>query len=210
MRLEKNKGETGSILFTAVIGLLVGLFLILLNADFLLKVVFVVMGVVTVVYSLPGIAIGLSALSTSYGKLFLVLSLLSCAVGVWMIFWHSLVLMVILGVYMILSPVVAILLSKEKIKRLLTELPKILLGVVMLLLGPAGTLGFLFDVAGAVIAVLSVGAAVLQWIGLRKRQNKTGGRIFADTTGDGKLDTLYVDTTGDGKADTSTTYFDDK
>ena len=210
MNLEKNKSYLGSVLGTALLGILIGILLILVNTAWLLKVIFVIMGIATVLYSIPGILLGASAFSTGYGKLVLILSVLGAVFGVWMIFWHSAILMILLGVYMVVSPLIEILLSKDKGAKFKSELPKLILGVSMLILGPAGTLDVLFDVAGVVTVLLSIVNATVLLIGMRKKQNKTGGRVFADTTGDGKIDTLYVDTTGDGKADTATDYFGDK
>ena len=208
----KNSGKLlgGSILLSALFGILAGILLIFLSADFLLTVVFVIMGIITVFYSLPGITLGAMTFSTGAGKITLILSILSAVIGFLMIFWHSTFLLFFLGGYMIVMPVIEILLAKDKLNQLKAELPKLILGVAMLILGPAGTLDVLFDVAGVVTVLLSIVNATVLLIGMRKKQNKTGGRIFADTTGDGKIDTLYVDTTGDGKADTATDYFGDK
>ena len=57
----------GSILLSALLGILAGALLIFLNADLLLSIVFVIMGIVTVFYSLPGIALGVMGLSSRVG-----------------------------------------------------------------------------------------------------------------------------------------------
>ena len=111
---------------------------------------------------------------------------------------------------MIVMPVIEILLAKDKLNQLKAELPKLILGVVMFLLGPAKTLDVLFDVAGWVIIVLTLLNAIVSLLSLKKVHKNTGGRIFVDTTGDGKVDTVYIDTTGDGKVDTATNYRENK
>ena len=123
-----------------------------------------------------------------------------------MIFWHSTFLMFFLGAYMIVLPLIEILLAKRKSEQLKAELPKLILGVVMLLLGPAKTIGVLFDVAGWVIIGLTLINAIASLLSLKKVQKNTGGRIFVDYTGDGVVDSVYIDTTGDGKVDTETKY----
>ena len=208
----KNSGRIlgGSILLSALFGILAGILLIFLNADILLKIVFVIMGIITVFYSLPGITLGVMSFSTKTGKLTLLLSALSAVIGFLMIFWHSTFLIFFLGAYMIVMPVIEILLAKDKLDQLKAELPKLILGVVMLLLGPAKTLDVLFDIAGWVIIVLTLINTLASLISIKKVQKNTGGRIFVDTTGDGKVDTVYIDTTGDGEADTATKYRENK
>lgn len=204
---------TGVIVF-ALIGVLLGVLLILLPISFLLNIVFVVMGVVTILYSIPGIAAGLAHIDTRAGRASLTLSLLSLVVGVLLIFWHNNLLMVILGVYFILFPLMEILLSKNKTAQLKSELPKMILGVVLLLVGPAKTLGVLFDIAGWVVIALTVIYSLVTLIGYYGRRSRhkniTGNRVFVDTTGDGKIDTVYMDTNGDGTPDTAQRYRDDK
>lgn len=200
----------GSILLSALIGILAGVLLIALSADLLLKIVFVIMGIITVFYSLPGITLGLMSLGTRGGKVTLLFSVISAVFGFLMIFWHESFLMFFLGGYLLILPLIQILLAKEKLDQLKSELPKLILGVVMLLIGPAGAIGILFDVAGWVIIVLTLLYTVGSLLSLRKMQEKTGGRIFVDHTGDGKPDVIYLDTDGDGNADTEIRYSDDK
>ncbi|MBR2020471.1 MAG: hypothetical protein IKA05_08755 [Clostridia bacterium] len=212
MQLPDSKKSTlASLLIFGLFGLLAGALLIVLNADFLLKVIFVVMGVITMLYSIPGVVVGLMGLRSRSGVVTLVLSLLSAGIGFWMIFWHNKILMIVLGVYMLVFPLVEILLSKDKLLRLKTELPKLIVGVVLLLIGPAKALGTVLDVAGWIVWILTAIYVIAVLIGqsrVNQHVNKTGTRIFVDHTGDGKIDAVYVDTTGDGKADTSTTYRD--
>jgi len=212
MQLPDSKKSTfASLLIFGLFGLLAGALLIALNADFLLKIIFVVMGVITMLYSIPGVVVGLMGLRSRSGVVTLVLSLLSAGIGFWMIFWHNKILMIVLGVYMLVFPLVEILLSKDKLLRLKTELPKLIVGVVLLLIGPAKALGTVLDVAGWIVWILTAIYVIAVLIGqsrVNQHVNKTGTRIFVDHTGDGKIDAVYVDTTGDGKADTSTTYRD--
>ena len=213
MKLEKNeKYLRASLIWFALFGVLAGLLLILMPTDSLLKIIFVVVGIITILYNIPGLTAGLTHLDTGAGKLSLILSLISVAIGFLMIFYHSTVLMVILGIYLIILPLVQLIVSKDRASQLKVELPKIILGVILLIIGPAKALGILFDVAGWVILVLSVVYAVISLVtraGKKaKYENTTGSRVFVDTTGDGKIDPVYVDTTGVGKPDTAKRYRD--
>jgi ABC-type amino acid transport system permease subunit len=211
MRLPDSKRFAWSgILTMTLIGLLVGLLLLLLSASLLIKIVFVILGIITVLSNIPGITMGLMNLDCKEGKLELITSLISAVVDFLMIFWHSGVLMIVLGVYMVVLPLIEILISSDKSPRLKTELPKLILGVVLILLGPARTLDFLFDVAGICVIVMTLACAMIVAINMNRKQNTPGGRIFVDSDGDGSIDTVYVDTTGDGEADTATRFREKK
>ena len=213
MKLPNSKQTTlASILTFGLLGLLAGILLIALDTAFLIKIVFVVMGVVTVLYNVPALLIGFMTLKTRAGVISFVLSLISTVIGVLMIFWHESVLMLVLGAYMLIFPLVQILCAKDKLTQLKTQLPKLIVGVVLLLIGPAKALNVVFDLAGWIVLILTAIYIVTVLVGqsrVSKHVDQTGNRIFVDTTGDGKVDTVYVDTTGDGKVDTSTKYRDE-
>ncbi len=207
---DLKKQSNGGIWLTLLIGVLIGMLLIVLDVTLLLKILFVAMGVFTVIVNISGLVLGIASFSTRIGKVTLLSSSISILMGILMIFKHSTLLMILLGVYMIILPLVEIVLSKNKKKQLLAELPKMILGVVLIIVGPAGTLGVLFDVAGGLVIVLTVLFAALTLIKKKHYSNKTGGRIFADTNGDGSIDTVFVDTTGDGRPDVGVNYNEKK
>jgi hypothetical protein len=188
-----NRYLGGSILLTALFGALAGILLIALDTSLLLKIIFVIMGIVTVFYSLPGIAVGLMSISTGAGKVTLIFSVLSAVLGFLMIFQHESYLMFFLGGYLIIFPLIEILLAKDKLVRLKAELPKLILGVVMLVVGPAGALEVLFDVAGWIIIVLTAFYTLLSLLSLKKPKNQTGNRIFVDVDGNGTVDTVIYE-----------------
>ena len=203
-----------TILVIGALGILLGALLLAIDPSFLLSVIFVVMGIITVLSALPGLLVGLTSLDSGAGRLSLIVSLISILVGVLMIFWHSSILMVVLGVYLLVFPLVEILTSKDKAVRLKSELPKMIVGLVLILVGPAKALDVMLDVAGVGVIVFSILYVVISFLaGIRnqtKKEATTGNRIFVDTTGDGKVDTVYVDTTGDGQPDTAKRYRDNK
>lgn len=207
---DLKKQSNGGIWLTLLIGVLIGMLLIVLDVTLLLKILFVAMGVFTVIVNISGLVLGIASFSTRIGKVTLLSSSISILMGILMIFKHSTLLMILLGVYMIILPLVEIVLSKNKKKQLLADLPKMILGVVLIIVGPAGTLGVLFDVAGGLVIVLTVLFAALTLIKKKHYSNKTGGRIFADTNGDGSIDTVFVDTTGDGRPDVGVNYNEKK
>ncbi len=215
MQLPKNKRKKlTTVLAYALIGLVAGVFFILTQPERLLGVVFAVLGVLTVIFNIPAFLLGLAKLSTAYGKTTCFSSLISILIGFLMIFWHASLLMILLGVYMIVSPLLQILFSRDRKASLLGELPKMIIGVVLLIVGPATALGAIFDFVGWLILILTAIYTVVSLFGLLRHNkrvpNTTGGRIFVDETGDGKVDTVYFDTTGDGKVDSSADFRDNK
>ena len=212
MRLPKsNRSLLWQTLVFALFGVGVGVLLIALPADLLLRLAFVIVGALTVLTQIPCILSGLLHLSErgGGGKLLLFSSLISTALGLLMIFYPSALLSVLLGVYLIVLPLILVLTDGDKRTRLQKELPRMILGVVLVLIGPAAILDLLFDVAGWVILVLTLVYAAVTLLAARRRTERahvTGNRIFADTDGDGSIDTVYLDTTGDGRADTATHY----
>lgn len=212
MRLPKsNRSLLWQTLVFALFGVGVGVLLIALPADLLLRLAFVIVGALTVLTQIPCILSGLLHLSErgGGGKLLLFSSLISTALGLLMLFYPSALLSVLLGVYLIVLPLILVLTDGDKRTRLQKELPRMILGVVLVLIGPAAILDLLFDVAGWVILVLTLVYTAVTLLAARRRTERahvTGNRIFADTDGDGSIDTVYLDTTGDGRADTATQY----
>ena len=213
MNASQKLFGTGVLIFS-LLGLLAGILLIALPVELLLKIVFVIVGVITVVSGLPVVFAGLSNFGDRAGRVSLVLSLISVVFGILMIFFHSTVLVILVGVYLLILPLVEILIARDRVAQLKAELPKLILGVVLVVIGPARGAAILFDVAGWVILVLTAVYLVSMLISYLIRQKKaeaqTGNRTFVDTTGDGKIDTVYTDIDGDGKPDTKHRYREDK
>ena len=211
MKWELKQSGIGTGFFAVVAaGLLLGALLILLPVAFLMKIFFVVMGIVVLVSSVPGVLVGLRAMDTRAGKLTLVLSGLASLIGIALIFSHSQILLIVVGVYMIVFPIVELILARGGSVSWKAELPKIVVGCVLLLIGPARALELMFDIAGLVTIALTVAFAVISVIAVLRRRARaervTGNRVFMDVDGDGSVDTVYVDTDGDGKHDTAKRY----
>ena len=207
MNLNNIRRDFSRVTLTiAGIGILIGLLLIALPVGFLLDVVFFVMGIVTIVVSLPALFSLLPLRHTKVGRVSLICTALMVAAGFLMIFWHSNFLLIGVGIVMIAQPILAIASATDRQARLKVELPKLIIGVVLVLLGPANTIDILFDIAGVGLIVLSILYVFWSYRLLKKSQNITGSRIFVDEDGNGTIDAIYVDTDGNGEADTATTY----
>ena len=192
------------------IGILLGLLLIIIPVGFLLDVVFFFMGIATIVVSLPALFSLLPLRHTKVGRISLICTAFMVFAGFLMLFWHSNILLVAVGVVMIVQPIIAIVNDADRQARLKSELPKLIIGVILILLGPANAVDVLFDIAGVGLIVLSILYLFWWYRMVKKAQNVVGSRIFVDEDGNGTIDTVYVDTDGNGKADTATNYREKK
>lgn len=191
-------------------GILVGLLLLLLDVGLLLKIVFAVLGIVAIVYSIPGILSGARAFEYPIGKWRFFSSLLMAILGLLMLFVHNTLLTILFGALLLVAPLVRIIMAKDHMETFKAELPKLILGLVLVLVGPAKLVSWLLRIAGWIILALTLAFVVACVIDMQKKKRKieetTGNRIFVDTTGDGKIDTVYTDVDGDGKSDISRSY----
>jgi|GEM_PF-2102910 len=194
------------ILIGGMIGIIVGILLLVIPVSFLINVAFIVIGVVTLISAVPSLVVSIANVKEKGAVADIVMSLISVVMGLILIFWHSGIMMIVVGVYMLIFPLIRVLLSENKLNQLKDEAIRMILGVVMLLVGPGEFLQTLIRVAGVVIIVLCLVYVVIGMIksGSKKVKatEKTGARVFVDYTGDGIADAVMVDTTGDGKADT--------
>jgi hypothetical protein len=197
-------------LTVAAIGVLIGLLLILIPVGFLLDVVFFIMGIAIIVVSLPALISLLPLRHTKVGNVSLICTALTVFAGFLMLFWHSSVLLIVVGVIMIVQPILSIISATDATARLKAEAPKLIIGIVLVVLGPAKAIDTLFDIAGIALIVLSIVYLLSMYRLVKKSQNVTGARVFVDTDGNGTIDAVYVDTDGNGEADTATHYREKK
>lgn len=197
-------------LTVATIGVLIGLLLILIPVGFLLDVVFFIMGIAIIVISLPALISLLPLRHTKVGNISLICTALTVFAGFLMLFWHSSVLLIVVGVIMIVQPILSIISATDATARLKAEAPKLIIGIVLVVLGPAKAIDTLFDIAGIALIVLSIVYLLSMYRLVKKSQNVTGARVFVDTDGNGTIDAVYVDTDGNGEADTATHYREKK
>lgn len=204
--METKKYVFSSVITSAIFGTVLGILLLIIPTDFLLNAICIIMGIVAIINNIPTFTMGIVTFSTFEGKVSFFSSLFAMVLGFVMIFWGERFLLFVLGAYLILMPLIDVLFSEKKLERLKAEAPKLILGAVTLILGPAQGLDVLFDIAGWAVIGLTVIYVIFMLVSVRKKQNITGSRVFADTDGDGTIDTVYIDTTGDGKADMATPY----
>lgn len=204
--IPNKKSFWGMLITVVLLGTVLGILLLSLRADLLLKIMSVILGVITLLSAIPDLVSGLLSISTRHGAISFGIALITAVLGFVLIFSHETVMLILLGVFLLLLPLLQILFAKDKMRELRRALPQMLIGLVLILVGPAGILNILFDIAGICVLILTAIYALGMLLSLRRSHHKTGGRIFVDSDSDGSIDTVYIDTTGDGKADASVAY----
>ena len=189
---------------------LFGILLIAIPVDFLLHLLFFVIGTITIVVSGITFFSLLSARHTKTGKIGLIITGVMCFAGFLMLFWHQNFLLIVVGIIMIAQPILAIINAPDQLVRFKKELPKLIIGSVLVFLGPANVIDSLFDIAGVILILLSIVYIIWTYRLVKKVQNKVGSRVFVDEDGNGTIDAIYVDVDEDGKADTATDYREKK
>lgn len=199
-----------SLLISALAGLAVGL-LLLLGADQLFNLLAFLLGVVGLVVSLPPFldAVIRNGEKDSAGGILMYGAAVILSLA--LMLSRNFVVMIVVGLCLIVIPVVRISMADDSSAQLKKELPRILIGLVLVVVGPCRVIDWLFRAMGVLVLLLTAIYFVyglLSYLGkIGKAESVTKGtRTFVDTTGDGKVDTIRVDTTGDGKTDTEMPY----
>ena len=203
-----KKSSLVSTVVIGTIGILVGIMFAFL-ANVALTVICIICGILTLLSGIPQLVGAVSGLmkKEKMAIVDLVMSIVTVIVGLMLIFSRNEIIMIVVGAYLIVFPVIRILIAKEKMAQLKSELLAIVLGVALVLIGPGAALDIIFKIAGAVVIVFSViyivfGIRAYLKANRARENGEVGSRVFVDTDGNGKIDAVYVDTTGDGKLDT--------
>ena len=203
-----KKSSLVSTVVIGTIGILVGIMFAFL-ANVALTVICIICGILTLLSGIPQLVGAVSGLmkKEKMAIVDLVMSIVTVIVGLMLIFSRNEIIMIVVGAYLIVFPVIRILIAKEKMAQLKSELLAIVLGVALVLIGPGAALDIIFKIAGAVVIVFSVIYIVFGILAYLKanralENGEVGSRVFVDTDGNGTIDAVYVDTTGDGKLDT--------
>lgn len=150
--MYRNKNSLAFILTAGILGVLLGILLLAIDFFKILSLIFIIVGIFTLIANLPAFIYSL----TSANVPGIITSLLPILAGVLMIFWHNSVLFYILGLYLIILPIVRILTAYDKSMHLRMELPRIVIGFLLLLIGPGTVINTFFDVAGYVVIAISL------------------------------------------------------
>ena len=191
-----------------VIGICVG-FLLAFVAGVMLSLLCIFCGILTLLAGIPQLVNALNELvSKRRAAIFdLIMSVITVAAGIMLIFSHNnKIMMIIVGVYLILLPLIRILVAQDKSEQIKSELPAIILGVALVLIGPGAAVDLVFKIAGALVIIFSVLYIIFGIVAYNKavkliESADSGAKTYVDTDGNGIADTVYIDVDGDGAPD---------
>lgn len=201
-----------------LLGVLLGILVLVLAAvlkpetlQLIIQVVLVICGIFTIISNIPELVSGAANLNTSSGLVDFISAILGIAMGIALIFFQNTVLVVIIGAYMLLFPLLRILMAREKGKQFLREVWRLTMGVLVLVFLPmlldaaftvvhilllvVGWIVIAGSVIAGVVSIVHIVCADLAGTASRTKRpsDSRRGTVYADTTGDGRIDTIYVD-----------------
>ena len=138
-----------------VLGILliaVGIFFCAGNTDILTKVLFVIIGVLMIASNVKPLIDSIKANDT----IDIVARVLFIVFGIMFIFYHNTALSIIVGVLFIVFPVIKIILAENKMAMFIANLPELIIGIIILIVGPSAVGHVLFVVLGIFLIVFGI------------------------------------------------------
>ncbi|MBR2460020.1 MAG: hypothetical protein IKB34_02150 [Clostridia bacterium] len=169
MRIGASVGR----LISAIAGAALGVMLTVLNGAAVLGMISKIIGVFLLVINIPRAVIGVAGLGHRIGRMEFVSSLVGAVIGCVMLFLPGAVLGVataIAGVWFLVLPIFDIVAATYKAEQFKAELPKLVIGVGLILLGPSAVVGILFKLIGVVIFLVSIFSLVAELMLIAKRK----------------------------------------
>lgn len=146
------------VLLSTAIGVALGCVLLwIVRAGFVstaLWIMFMVLGILISISSLPGFITACKKVKEKHGVLNLVLSAVSLALGLMMIFAQQYIA-ILVAIYLLVFPIIRIVLAKDHFAQTCEEAFLLVLGIVVLVFGIGGATNIVFTVAGWIIIGLS-------------------------------------------------------
>lgn len=157
---NSKKNSFISSLIIASIGLVIGIIIAILGPK-LLDLAFIILGLFVIIDHLPAFISSLANIKDKQALVVFVLSAISIAAGFVMMFWHEGIFMILVGIYLLALPIYRIIIAPDKKLQLSADLGSLILGLVLILVGP----GSIIFYAGITLIVLSIVYAVYAlWI----------------------------------------------
>lgn len=148
---NSRKNSFISSMIIATIGLVIGIIIAILGPE-LLDVAFIILGLFVVIDHLPMFISSLANIKDKQSLVVFILSAISIAAGFIMMFWHEGIFMVLVGIYLLALPIYRIIIAPDKKLQLSADLGSLILGLVLILVGP----GKIIFYAGIVLIALSL------------------------------------------------------
>lgn len=157
MTIKKNTFISSMII--AAIGLTIGIVLTVCG-NTIASTIFIILGIFVIINSIPTFISSLAALPDKNALVVFVMSAVSLIMGFVMIFFRNEVFTIIVGIYLLLLPIYRIITASDKKAQFTADAPSIILGLVLILVGP----GKLIVYVGIVMIAVSVVYAIYSLI----------------------------------------------
>lgn len=142
-----------NVLINAIGGILIGSVLLFVPMNLLLRLIMVVMG--CLLLCVNGFNLYKKTADNAASSNEMLLDVLGVLAGFFLLTSSNLVMIIILSIYLIANPIIRLYLVKFDKSHFMIELPKLLLGVILLLCG-ISTFNILFKILGGIVVGVSL------------------------------------------------------
>lgn len=162
---EMKKNLLIRMIITCLLSVLLGILLICLNGNLIVKVLSIVFGIMLICYGI------FNAVISKNNTAFLILSILEIIFGFTIIFWTNQIMQIFAGIYLIALPIVEIILQKQNTKEAIKEqLPSIIFGIAIICFSVGTLVDILLTVTGWCLIIFAIIYLILGTISLSKHQ----------------------------------------
>ena len=141
------------------LGLILGLILLTVSGAGILWAVCKLLGVFFIIINMPRIFIASIGLSALWGKMELVCSVIGVVVGCIILFLPAVAQsmgLIVAGIWFLVLPLFDIIKSPNRSEQLKMELPKLILGAMIIAIGPVSAFDLVLKIIGAAILICSL------------------------------------------------------
>ena len=156
-----DKKQISNYLLICIGAFIFGLILIIVNTDYLTSILFTIIGVLLIIFSLEEFIRSCKNLkyktAVAYNQF--ITSLLHILLAVSLICFQNLldIVTLVVGLVLIITSIISIAISKNNYKEELSyQLPSIILGLILLIFRISGIVGILIKIIGWIILVASI------------------------------------------------------
>jgi hypothetical protein len=142
-----------NVLVNSLVGIVLGITLSVIPMSSLISVIIALVGIWMIVAN--GFRAYFEIVHNDHSTNELIVDLLGILLGFALLFSGNLVVMIIVAIYLIIQPIIYLALTRFNKDELLVQLPKIVLGIVLLVSG-LSTFDVLFKVIGIILLVGSI------------------------------------------------------
>ncbi len=136
----------------SIIALLIaGILMLVIPTNTIIKIIFIILGLVVILTNLQQTILGYKTKQFDIA----IVGTIYIALGVVLMFYHGIILLVLLGIFLIGLPLYRIFIAADKKDQFYKEIFKIILGIILLVLSPEAILGTLIKIIGVVLIVIA-------------------------------------------------------